>query len=465
MPYALNESRMQRWQELFIDAEYEVLALPSYNVESASNPFRSFVSLPISARYKFMLDEAQFTIMSFIKGPVCRGKVALNVINDRFWVFFLDPDGYKSAVLKDFLASQEDNLELPASKENIYSPISTWRKYAEKQRALLNSFDQYLTEHSSDEGDISLEIVWDGNGTNDNAALTVFRHFDSATVEKGLVGEPPKTAWLIGYELLERIHYLLVAGYDIYGNIGHHLLSRTYMDFLRMEGETSFLLMLPPEARQRERSFWYREADDELMDFMTLESFESESVPSIEYTTDNEKLELFGKLKTRLAPVLPKRHSLESLGSNTARDALASLQTLVGESVTLMPQVTFLEIKTPDGSEHATLIRNDSYLNITSMFGDKKLRKPDEDTITVVNGFLGAYPNAFFVVDEAEVDQLAEKIASLRTEDDYARLLDDYGIRRTNPDFWQQSDRIHSSARETRGVEFGLYDYARFENR
>jgi hypothetical protein len=396
---------------------------------------------------------------------VCRGKVALNVINDRFWVFFLDPDGYKSAVLKDFLASQEDNLELPASKENIYSPISTWRKYAEKQRALLNSFDQYLTEHSSDEGDISLEIVWDGNGTNDNAALTVFRHFDSATVEKGLVGEPPKTAWLIGYELLERIHYLLVAGYDIYGNIGHHLLSRTYMDFLRMEGETSFLLMLPPEARQRERSFWYREADDELMDFMTLESFESESVPSIEYTTDNEKLELFGKLKTRLAPVLPERHSLKSLGSDTARDALASLQTLVGEPVTLMPQVTFLEIKTPDGNEYATLIHNDAYLNITSMFGDKKLRKPDEDTITVVNGFLGAYPNAFFVVDEAEVDQLAEKIASLRTEDDYARLLDDYGIRRTNPDFWQQSDRIHSSARETRGVEFGLYDYARFENR
>ena len=93
-----------------------------------------------------------------------------------------------------------------------------------------------------------------------NAALTVFRHVDSATVEKGLVGQPPKTAWLIGYGLLEKIHYLLVAGYDVYGNLGHQLRSRIYMDFLRMEGETHFLLMLPQEARERERRFWYRES-------------------------------------------------------------------------------------------------------------------------------------------------------------------------------------------------------------
>ena len=32
----------------------------------------------------FLLDEAQFTIMNFIKGPVCRGNVALSVIQDRF---------------------------------------------------------------------------------------------------------------------------------------------------------------------------------------------------------------------------------------------------------------------------------------------------------------------------------------------------------------------------------------------
>mgnify|MGYP000732865784 CR=1 FL=1 len=39
-----------------------------------------------------LLDEAEFFIMNFIKGPVCRGQMALDVIQDRFWVFFIDPD-------------------------------------------------------------------------------------------------------------------------------------------------------------------------------------------------------------------------------------------------------------------------------------------------------------------------------------------------------------------------------------
>ena len=39
-----------------------------------------------------------------------------------------------------------------------------------------------------------LNTSWDGYGTNANAALTVFRHNDSATVVQGLVGTPPQTA-------------------------------------------------------------------------------------------------------------------------------------------------------------------------------------------------------------------------------------------------------------------------------
>src|SRR5690606_12932578 len=90
-------------------------------------------------------------------------------------------------------------------------------------------------------GPLRLEAFWDGDGDNDNAALTVFRHNDSASVGRGLVGPDPKTAWVINYPLLERIHYLLVAGFDVYGNVSHQLLSRLYMDFLRIEGEMSFV--------------------------------------------------------------------------------------------------------------------------------------------------------------------------------------------------------------------------------
>ena len=90
-----------------------------------------------------------------------------------------------------------------------------------------------------------MDLLWDGDGRNPNAALTVMRHFDSASVVQGLLGERPQTVMLIGYPLLERIHYLLVAGFDVYGNVGHQLTTRLYMDFLRTEGEMNFFAFLP----------------------------------------------------------------------------------------------------------------------------------------------------------------------------------------------------------------------------
>ena len=91
-PDSLDAARMKRWRALLFDADFEVDALPSYDVDVASNPFVSFRAIPAPSRYRFMLDEAEFTIMGFIKGAVCRGPIALNVIDDQFWVFFVDPE-------------------------------------------------------------------------------------------------------------------------------------------------------------------------------------------------------------------------------------------------------------------------------------------------------------------------------------------------------------------------------------
>lgn len=50
------------------------------------------------------------------------------------------------------------------------------------------------------------------------------------------MGEAPKTAWVIGYALFERIYCLLMAVYDVSGDLGHQFDSRLPMDFMRMEG-------------------------------------------------------------------------------------------------------------------------------------------------------------------------------------------------------------------------------------
>jgi hypothetical protein len=330
---------------------------------------------------------------------------------------------------------------------------------------LIVASDEYFSKNSVGATPITLDAVWDGDGVNSNAALTIFRHFDSATVEKGLIGKPPKTAWLIDYSLLEKIYYLLVAGYDVFGNVGHQLLSRVFMDFQRMEGELNFLWLLPPEARNRERAYWYRDADKQIDKFMTVPRFESDIAPSIDYETDDEKTELFRMLAKRLAKVLPHQYDLETIGNTSIRDSLSGLEDLTGPPATLMPQAAFVEIQGRPDSTYVTLLSNYARLNITSLFGEKKSRIPEEDTITVVPGFLGAYPNAFFVVDEAEIGSFVGMIASLQTEEDYALLLDNYGVRRTSPEFWAQSDMLHAIFRETAPVEYGVFDFNRFENR
>ena len=55
-------------------------------------------------------------------------------------------------------------------------------------------------------------------------------------MHKGVLGNLPKTMWVIDYPLLERIYYALVAGFDVYGTAGHQLAIRLYADALRVEG-------------------------------------------------------------------------------------------------------------------------------------------------------------------------------------------------------------------------------------
>ncbi|MGI9222380.1 MAG: fatty acid cis/trans isomerase, partial [Woeseiaceae bacterium] len=357
-----------------------------------------------------------------------------------------------------------DNLELPASTESIYRPISHWRRYSKKQTALLEGIDAYLSEYYSKPDSISLDIVWDGDGVNQNASLTVFRHFDSATVEKGLIGKKPKTAWLVSYSLLERIHYLLAAGYDVYGNVGHQLVTRIYMDFLRMEGEMGFLLLLPPEARERERLHWYREAHDEVTKYMTLPRFEHETHLAIGYQTDNEKHELFGMLKEHLQAVLPTRHDINA-GDAVINERLGPLENLTGGAITLLPQTIFVEVSGESGSHYVTLVRNNAHLNIASMFSEDKMRVPEEDTMSVVPGFIGTYPNAFLVIDEEDLGAFANQFSSMRSEADYSLLLDTYGVRRTNARFWQQGDAFHAAFEKLAPIDYGVLDFNRLENR
>ena len=146
--YELSEQRLQRYKQLFIEPEYEVVRLPSYEPEVASNPIKTFAAIPVKSRYRFLLDDAKFFIEGFIKGPVCRGQIALNVIEDQFWVVFFDPDAEIMPLhdefldkVADYMASPselEDNFKLLASRKHYRS---LFRKYVHMKESAVKEFD------------------------------------------------------------------------------------------------------------------------------------------------------------------------------------------------------------------------------------------------------------------------------------------------------------------------------------
>lgn len=468
MPYALNEQRKILWQDLFLNDNYDVTSLPSYDKHIASNPFSSFEQIPVQSRYKFLLSEANFTIMNFIKGPVCRGQSAVNVIRDHFWIFFINPDAniINNQMASNFIKTNIDNLSLSNTSSNDYLPIGTWFKHSKNQRSFLESKNDFIADAIANKNTLNIDLLWDGDGENENAALTVFRNFDSATVEKGLIGNPPETAWVLSYSLLERIHYLLVAGYDVYGNVGHQLLSRMHMDFLRIEGEGNFLYLLPESTKSVERLRWYRGSGKQCLEYISTASSDSRIKTSIDYQTKDPKLELYELAIKHLGSSLAVNHSLAQIKNKNIQENFYKLQEFSGEKTMLLSEMSLIKLNDVNNdSKLFTLLRNSAHSNVTSIFNENKNLIPKENTVTVTNGVVGSYPNTIFEVNVDDIDLFVTTILALNNQQDYESLLDQFGIRRTDPNFWKVSDEIHELLQSNDVIDYGRLDYNRLENR
>lgn len=464
LPFALNQARKTKWNTWFYNNDYEVSTLPGYEPKVASNPFITFAALPTKSRYRFMLDESQYSIMQFIKGAVCRGQVALNVINDHFWVVFADPDLNLPEYDDVFMKQARETILLPAEAQSNALPTN-WLIYAKAERDYVKLKEEYIQDHIEGVLPIDLNLLWDGDLENDNLALTIFRHFDAASVVKGLVGERPQTAWLITYPLFERIHYLLVAGYDVFGNVGHQLNSRMYMDFLRMEGEFNFLSLLPSTTRTSTREHWYRGSVSEVEKYV-YQGNERLPETNITFTSDDPLGELYSMLKQRMSDVQSQRHQPPSDMPSKLLGDVMKINSITGKAASILPQSSLLLLTDHhENRQIYTLLSHNAYTNISHLFNETDRRLPLEDTVTFAPGVLTSHPNAIFVVDKSELSQFADNISTLTNAADYHNLLSKWGIRRTSADFWAWSDLLHETYQDSFPIEFGYFDYNRLENR
>ena len=488
--YEFSAKRMARYRELFLKPVYQVDELPSYQPDIASNPFRTFIKLPLKSRYKFLLDDSRFFIEGFIKGPVCRGQIALDVIEDQFWVLFFDPEQKIFTNDEQFIDAMAYDLQLPAERQSSLNLLSIWTDYWQRQRRYMATKQTLFEKINTHDIQHAMNFIWNGKGgyptnsDNPNAALTVFRHFDSGSVSYGLLGSNPETAWIIDYPLMERIHYLLVAGFNVYGNIVHQVNTRVYMDFLRMEGEDHFLAFLPAKQRKAIRDSWYTGLRNNVKKYFKApeEWLKVESVTG--YQTNNPQQELFQFIKQRVSHLVSHSDEINRCGShyctpptsktkthviNKVTQAMAKVAQMRGEKLHAMVDVSFVRIHTgqPDKDLAYTFIRNKAYKNVTSFLADERERNRSDiqrDTMTVVNWLEGSYPNFFFSVDLADINGFTESCAAIRNHTDYEKFVDRYGIRRNNPVFWKMADWFQNQALKEKPIRSGLFDLNRYQN-
>ena len=472
-PYRFDSERRNWYESLFLTPDYTIKTLPDYAEGTAGDPFTIFAALPVRSRYRFLLEDAQFTIMNFIKGPVCRGQIALNVIDDRFWVMFMDPDELDPELDGGFLEQEARNLRLPAARTGTVIDLLEWRRYARSHGRYMRAKAEYLERQYVEQGRRpGLEVIWDGDGHNPNAALTIARHVDTASVVKGFIGETPKTAWFITYSLLERIHYLLVANFDVYGAASHQLESRLYMDFLRMEGELNFLMFLPSNERQALWDYWYRDAPDSSREHPFVHSDAMQRETALTYVTDDPKAEFLGWMRERLHGAIAESFDYHRSASPAMAEAFDTLVQSRGTHNSFLPAVSFVNVigtgrdrsgRDRSGRDEAyTLLHDAGYSNIAQLFGEDKRRLPKEDAVTVVAGLIGAHPNLFFQVHEKQIPLFVSDILALHNTESLALLQQRYGVRRNSPWFWAVSDRMHTLYREQDGLAAGVLDYNRY---
>ncbi|MEN8246473.1 MAG: fatty acid cis/trans isomerase [Thermodesulfobacteriota bacterium] len=474
--YRVTRDKMARYTELFLNDNINVTALPSYDPATTANPFITFAELPALSRYLFMLDDARFFVEGFIKGPVCRGQVALNVVNDHFFVAFFDPEKDRISNDTQFLADVSPLLAIPSEKESTLRFLKTWHRYAGLQKKYLEAKEKYLMELNPDDKGNDMTHVWNGGHVNPNALLTVFRHFDSASVVNGFVGQMPKTGWVVDFPLFERIHYLLVAGFNVFGNVGHQVETRLYMDFLRMEGENNMLSFLPIENRREIWNHWYRDARKGAENYLDEQYRGLQRTTKVVYHTDDPKAEFFEKCLAHVGAAANAPDVINRCPDDTCVDphagpveqradkAMRRIANMRGRQVHALPDVTFVHVvmdgDTPDLAY--TIIRNKALSNNSMLFKEGRRRTPDDDTLTVVKGYIGNYPNAFSRIPIDEIEARIDTYFNIHNKLDYYNYSKKHGIQRNSAIFWQESDWHYQTYLAAKPVEAGLFDMYRF---
>ncbi len=497
MVFAMDKRQFELVVKLFIDTHWDAGPYRmKFDSQISANPFESFKRIPVQSRYEWLLNNVHYIIMSFIRGPVCKGQVALNVINDHFWLLFMDPKYDVSITHPEFLERYAEKLRMPTEKGSglrLLKAIFSFRKkykpwaleyykarqdkYAEIYRDGLSSDAIWIDTRSGNLKDDELD-----ERDKPQSLLTVFRHFDSASVHRGALGRLPKTVWVVDYPILERIYYSLVAGFDVYGTKGHQGTTRKYMDSLRIEAESSFLEFMPTVSRLDMMNSWYQKLEDP----GDLDYFPTDRPAKFQFTRTGEELgpEINEHFKKEFLEHIVKKmklgfdqnytqqnedHSKLPDIYNGFEDWVRGFQAVSLKENSFIKRVAdhnanvaWVKVISETTNYYFSVLVDRWHDNVNYTGGEDLRLDPKKDQVDILSGLWGSYPNYFFVVNEDEIDQFFKILYEYNSTDRDICRLETYGINRAEPGFWEVYEDFQKTFDRQHKERKGLLDLNRY---
>jgi len=465
IPFPFSHKKYNQWLTDFYKSEWKSVpkTMPGYGKEGA-NPFKTFHSIPGIARYRFFLQESAYHIMTFIKGPVCRGPTALNVINDHFWVTFMDPS--YDAIVNDHKLEEKmaKLMKLPAEIKDDFKPFKDFRKSYWKANKL--KMKSLINKKKS----VTKNWLWNGDKSNSNSLITVYRHYDSAQVLRGLKGTTPKTVWTLDYHVFETIYYNLTAGYNVFGPLLHQVNSRLFMELSRISSEDLFLSFIDLKSRKGLREEWNKKIPKgrKTLAVSVVDSFiqNAKDEMTYEYPYNGNLLQTSLKARSVLSF---KKNTIDSHFSsdqiNNEQEKIENLFHLKGhksENFRFLPNTIMIKLENGNSQDFYTMILNQSHYNISMMFLEESRRDFKNDHFNIVKGIASSYANLFVKLKKINVSTFITDLKNISNKEEADKWIEKYGILRDQKNFWQDYADFSKNSYNKKTNELGWLDLNRY---
>ena len=145
--------------------------------------------------------------------------------------------------------------------------------------------------------------------------------------------------------------------------------------------------------------------------------------------------------------------------------ALAARPLAQLKAIGFLPEATLLRVELDGGGREVySLLRNRAHSNVAFILGESLRYQPEKDTLTLYPEVLSSYPNFLFSLREGEVGAFVASLQQAEAAEDFERIVQRWGVRRSDPRFWSLFHDLAAHIRETQPVEAGVLDMNRYQN-